>query len=50
MDEQPTQLLKETRISLPMQPGCVAKYDYEHERNGMRSTSCSLHRWRIVGV
>jgi hypothetical protein len=34
MDEQPTQLLKETRQPLPCKPGSPAKYDYEYERNG----------------
>lgn len=34
MDEQPTQLVKETRQPLPCAPGQPAKYDYEYERNG----------------
>lgn len=34
MDEQPTQLLKETRIPLPVEPGQPARFDYEYERNG----------------
>ncbi|MEB3267326.1 MAG: IS630 family transposase [Leptolyngbya sp.] len=34
MDEQPVQLLKETRIPLPARPGQPASIDYEYERNG----------------
>ena len=37
MDEQPIQLTKETRSSLPMQPKHPERYDYEYERNG---TAC----------
>ena len=34
MDEQPRQLVKETRTPLPGGPGKPARYDYEYERNG----------------
>lgn len=34
MDEQPTQLIKETRMPLPALPGNAPRYDYEYERNG----------------
>ena len=34
MDERPMQLLKETRIPLPLEPGKPARFDYEYERNG----------------
>jgi len=34
MDEQPVQLLKETRLPVPAAPGRPARYDYEYERNG----------------
>jgi DDE superfamily endonuclease len=34
MDEQPVQLIKETRQPLPAAPGTPARYDYEYERNG----------------
>jgi hypothetical protein len=34
MDEQPVQLLKETRAPVPAAPGRAARYDYEYERNG----------------
>jgi hypothetical protein len=35
MDESSKQHLKETRPSIPAQPGSVAKYDTEYERNGV---------------
>ena len=34
MDEQPVQLIKETREPLPAKPGQPARVDYEYERNG----------------
>jgi DDE superfamily endonuclease len=34
MDEQPVQLIKETRQPLPAAPGKPEKVDYEYERNG----------------
>ena len=34
MDEQPVQLVKETRIPLPAIPGHPESVDYEYERNG----------------
>jgi len=34
MDEQPVQLIKETRQPLPAEPGTPKRYDYEYERNG----------------
>ena len=34
MDEQPVQLIKETRRPLPAAPGKPEKVDYEYERNG----------------
>ena len=34
MDEQPVQLIKETRGPLPRAPGKPERYDYEYERNG----------------
>lgn len=34
MDERPMQMLKETRVPLPPEPGKPARYDYEYERNG----------------
>jgi len=34
MDEQPVQLIKETRLPLPAKPGQPESFDYEYERNG----------------
>jgi hypothetical protein len=34
MDEQPIQLIGETRIPVPARPGQPARYDYEYVRNG----------------
>ena len=34
MDEQPVQLIKETKIPIPAKPGSTVKFDYEYERNG----------------
>jgi len=34
MDEQPVQLIKETRVPLPAKPGRPECVDYEYERNG----------------
>lgn len=34
MDEQPTQLIKETRMPLPPEPGQLLRYECEYERNG----------------
>lgn len=34
MDEQPVQLVKETRLPLPAKPGQPECVDYEYERNG----------------
>jgi hypothetical protein len=38
MDEMSKQLISETRVPLPMQPGQPACYDYEYERQG----TCNL--------
>lgn len=37
MDEQPVQLIEETRIPIPTEPGKPERYDYEYERNGTAS-------------
>lgn len=34
MDEQPKQLIKETRLPLGPVSGRAERYDYEYERNG----------------
>jgi len=35
MDETTKQLTKETRRTIPAEPGIPARYDYEYERNGV---------------
>lgn len=53
MDEQPTQLLKETRVPLPAAPGEPEKFDYEYERNGTAANfmfTAPLENWRRVSV
>ena len=53
MDEQPTQLVKETRIPLPAEPGSIEKYDFEYDRNGTANNfmfSEPLGDWRKVTV
>ena len=35
MDESPKQLIRETRLPVPMNPGMPARYDYEYERCGV---------------
>ena len=53
MDEQPVQLLKETRTPIPATKGHGKRVDYEYERAG---TAClflfcePLSGWRIVSV
>lgn len=42
MDEQPFQLISESRSPLPMQPGQTQKFDYEYVREG----SCNI--WMFV--
>jgi uncharacterized small protein (DUF1192 family) len=36
-DETNKQLVAETRVGVPAQPGQVARYDYEYQRNGTRN-------------
>ena len=53
MDEQPRQLLKETRLPLPAEPGKPERYDYEYERNGTAAIFLftePLAGWRKVNV
>ena len=51
MDEQPVQLVKDTRLPLEAQPGRPRRYDHEYERAG---TACvflfteALAGWRQV--
>ena len=35
IDEQPKQLVSETRLPLPPRPGTPARYDYEYKREGV---------------
>lgn len=37
IDEKSKQLIDDTRKSIPMKPGSVAKHDYEYKRNGTRN-------------
>ena len=51
MDEQPRQLVKETRIPLPPAPGRAQCIDYEYERNGTANVFLfvePLGAWRIA--
>ena len=53
MDEQPRQLIKETRIPLPAIPGKPQRVDYEYERNGTANIFLfvePLGGWRHVNV
>lgn len=53
MDEQPTQLIEETRVPLPAEPGQVQRYDYEYRRNGTANHFMffqPLGNWRRVSV
>ncbi len=36
-DETSKQLIKETRTTLPAKTGCVARFDYEYQREGVRN-------------
>lgn len=53
MDEQPVQLIGETRLPVPLLPGQVQRYDYEYRRNGTAVNFMfteSLASWRKVTV
>jgi len=53
MDEQPTQLIKETRRKIAVEPGKVERVDYEYERNGTAANFMftePLGSWRKVNV
>lgn len=52
-DEQPTQLIAETRKPIPMEPGHPQRYDYEYERLGTAANFMmteALAGWRKVNV
>jgi hypothetical protein len=53
LDEQPTQLIGETRRAIPHQPGRPQRYDYEYERLGTAVNFMltePLGGWRKVNV
>jgi hypothetical protein len=53
MDETSKQQVKEVREILPLQPGEVARQDYEYERNGVSALFlmlAPLQGWRHVEV
>jgi hypothetical protein len=53
MDEQPTQLIKETRVKIAVEPGKAERVDYEYERNGTATNFMftePLGSWRKVNV
>jgi hypothetical protein len=53
MDEASKQLVKETRLGHPAQPGQAARYDAEYERAGVRNlflATAPLLGWRCVEV
>jgi len=53
MDEQPVQLIQETRHPLPAQPGKPERVDYEYERKGTAALflfTAPLAGWRRVSV
>ena len=53
MDEQPTQLIKETRRKIAVEPGKPERVDYEYERNGTAANFMftePLGSWRKVNV
>ena len=53
MDEQPVQLLKETRAPESAAPGRLTRYDYEYERNGTANIFLftePLGAWRHLEV
>jgi hypothetical protein len=52
-DESPEQLVSETRLPLPMEPGRPARYDYEYRREGVANLFmifAPLQNWRHVKV
>jgi len=53
MDEQPTQLIEETRKEIECEPGHPKRYDYEYKRNGTAAIfmfTQPLDDWRKVKV
>jgi hypothetical protein len=53
VDETSKQLIRETRVTIPMKPGRPARHDYEYERNGVANLFmmfAPLEGWRHVTV
>ena len=53
LDETSKQLIKETRVPIPVRPGRLARTDYEYERNGTANIFmlfAPLDGWRHVAV
>jgi hypothetical protein len=53
LDEASKQLIKETRVPIPMAKGRAQRFDYEYERNGtanMFMMFAPLEGWRFVKV
>jgi hypothetical protein len=53
LDETSKQLIRETRVPVPMQPGRPARVDYEYERKGVANIFmlfAPLEGWRHVEV
>lgn len=53
IDEQPIQLIEETRSPIPAKPGQPRRYDYEYKRNGTANLFLAfapLVGWRHVSV
>ena len=53
VDEKPTQLIGETRVPLPPEPGQTERIDYEYRRNGTANIFVSVQakgRWRDAKV
>lgn len=53
MDEQPVQLIEETRRPIPARPGQPVRYDYEYERAGTANVFLfiePLRGWRRTSV
>jgi hypothetical protein len=44
IDEQPKQLVSETRVPVPPRPGTPSGYDYEYKREGVPTRSCCSSR------
>ena len=50
MDEQPVQLIEETRNPIQTAPYQPQRYDYEYKRNGTAKFLCLPNLWQDSGV